>query len=276
MVINIEHILSEQNKETRIKKDKDHFATLIEKENSIAIRLNPLKNKDSWGSTIYLQPFMPYSRFENSNPVMIENFQKNLILNIGGEISGLKKDKNKWNINSIIKFDKSNKKIEIEGQYKILLNEPTHNLNLLRVSSNYLYEVPLLSNRIGNTGDISKIIYTIDEKKKIWNPLLNPSHFPQDTAQKIKLELKENYNNIDTKAQGYESIKAVNKPNILIDLQSEDIDFLFGGMYDLNKSKKFWEDNIGVVVLSKSNMTEYIINFRIRSYATTSNSLYNT
>ena len=81
----------------------------------------------------------------------------------------------------------------------------------------------------------------------------------------LSIKVTGNYNNIDTKKQGYKSIKAAYKPSLEFTLTSQNsgVPMIFGAMYDTTKSKDFSADNIGITPLILKNSTDSNFRFDI-------------
>jgi len=172
-------------------------------------------------------------------------------------------------------YNQTEKKINGNGNYSIslinFLNDTTGDLNLLKIASNYLDDVPLLNNGIGDTGDMEKADVILNSSSFSWNPSEQPGYFPYDLTNNISIDVLGKYNNVNTSAQGYAPIAAAYKPSLKVILSSKvlGIPMIFGGIYDTTKSKDFWEDNVGItpLILKQSSGKNFIFDVRFESIA---------
>jgi hypothetical protein len=167
----------------------------------------------------------------------------------------------------VIECNRAAKKITGTGEYAIILDHQlssaTGDLNLYKIASNYLDDVPLLSGGIGDTGDmkwaeVKKGANAEDFWFSPWIPPDQASFFPTDITDQLSINVIGQCNNVDTAAQGYEPISPAYKPSLKVVLISQQpgIGMRFGGIYDQAKSKDFWEDNVGITPLVFRTSTE--------------------
>lgn len=246
----LETINKESTIENRLWYNYHHFASLINKGGTCIIRPHPYHDPNAWGSSLYLQPFTPCSKFTHTiiNNIFLTEY--NITLYASGKISDNKQGKGQWDTTTIITFDEQISCVKGETEYHIKLQEPVNDLNICKIASNYLANVPLLSQKIGNTGDMLYAVIRGEQFNFIWYPHLQPQHFPQDISKKLEIQVIGNYNDVDTNAQGYAPIQPVLKPSIDIMITS-DRPLSFGGFYDETRSKQFWSDNIGITPIIK-------------------------
>jgi hypothetical protein len=167
------------------------------------------------------------------------------------------------------------KQISGEGTYQIILDGlmAAHgDLNLYRIASNFLIDVPLLSGGSGNTGDMETVQYAYDGgANQNWTPSLStPGHFPNNDAAQLMVEVLGACNEVDTVAQGYAAIAAAAKPSIKLILtsQNSDVGIRFGALYDATKSQDFWEDNVGITPLIADDSTVTAFAFEVSFMST--------
>ncbi|PIN90637.1 hypothetical protein COU57_02945 [Candidatus Pacearchaeota archaeon CG10_big_fil_rev_8_21_14_0_10_32_14] len=136
-------------------------------------------------------------------------------------------------------------------------------MNLCKIASNYLNDVPLLRGGIGDAGDMQRAEIYFDETltdKIIWNPPEIPSffHFVFYKDNDLTIDTVGQYNNVDTFAQGYQRIEPAYKPNLSINFKSNesDIPLIFGGIYNTDLSQDFWEDNVGITPIILQGQTD--------------------
>ena len=167
------------------------------------------------------------------------------------------------------KYLEAEKKILGSGSDLILLagslGDANEDLNICKIASSYLDDVPLLSGGFGDTGDMAAAEVVAPEFQFTWNPSLEPAHFPQDTTDSLSINVLGQYNNVDSAAQGYEPIAAAYKPSLKVTLASRfrAVGMIFGGMYDTGKSSLFWEDNVGITPLVLRQSTRRLFSFAV-------------
>jgi len=258
------------NKEHRFYYNNFHFMSVIETAGAISIRPHPGTDVNGWGSSLYLQPFFPGAVLKNTKVNFLSYDNNYIYLNISGNVSkGTAEKYGNWNSSLKFSYNQTAKKIQGNGAYAISLSgamsSSTGDLNLYKLASNYLSDVPLLSGGIGDTGDM-KNATVIAGINFTWNPKLQPAHFPWPPADYLSIDVQGNYNNVNTSAQGYEPIAPAYKPSMKVILQSKisGISMIFGGIYDTTKSKQFWADNVGITPLILNSDTGRNFNFDIQ------------
>ena len=176
-----------------------------------------------------------------------------------------------------ISFNEQTKHISANGYYSIHLSEPlsdiSEDLNLYKIASNYLLNVPLLDPPYsGDTGDME---YALVEGNGtgfplFWNPVENLSYFSENVSDSLNVYVSSKYNNIDTAAQGYEPIEAAWKPSITLILAAQDEAMItFGAIYNLQHATEFWSDNIGITPLILNSYQQMDFSFDPERYSTT-------
>jgi len=257
-----------------------HFLTIIDDDQngSCILRPHPGFDLDGWGSSWYAQPFLPRAVLRHTD-VGIDSFQfyeSGIKMDVSGYVS--REEANTygtWNLIMNFTYNMTEKKIIGNGVYIIQLDDhlsmTTGDLNIFKLASNYLDDVPLLSGGIGDTGDMEKAVIMGDNFNFTWIPPLMPSHFPIDITDMLSIDVIGQYNNINTSAQGYASINDAYKPSVKIVLKSRyhDINMTFGGFYTVSESKQFWSDNVGItpLILKKSTRTDFMFDVTFESVA---------
>ncbi|MFH1439155.1 MAG: hypothetical protein ABIG89_01200 [Candidatus Woesearchaeota archaeon] len=264
---NYETIINNLSIEYRLRYNNHHFLSIIRDGKVFIIRPHPYQHPNSWGSSLYMSPFFPDNENLNTEIINVVQNIDNLTISASGNVFENKNKIGEWSIDMLVTFDKTISCVKGEGKYHIKLSSNPVNLNLCRIASNFLSDVPLLSGDKGNTGDMLYAIIMGDNYSLRWYPHLQSEHFPQDTSQKIDIIVVGNYNNIDTYAQGYEPIEPALKPSISLTFKSEDnLSFLFGGMYNKSEKEQFWSDNVGIVVYLKKSPVEFTLNLSFLSH----------
>jgi hypothetical protein len=136
-------------------------------------------------------------------------------------------------------------------------------LNLYKIASNYLDDVPLLPNDTGDTGDMDTALVVGDAFSFTWDPPLQPAHFPTDQTSSLSIDVLGQFNNVDSQAMGYAPIAAAFKPGLKVILTSPRSELMFGGFYNLAERQCFWCDNIGITPLISKESPEVLFSFDI-------------
>ncbi len=261
----LETLITESTTEHRLWNNNHHFASLINERGTFILRPHPYNDPNAWGSSLYLQPFTPASILTHTNINNIITNENNIIIHASGKVSDNKQGNGHWHTKTAITFNEKMNCVKGETQYNIKLEKSVNDLNICKIASNYLTNVPLLSGEIGNTGDMLYAAINGENFNFKWYPHLQPQHFPQKSLQKLEIQVTGNYNNIDTTRQGYASIKPVLKPSIHISIESDN-HVSFGGFYDQTTSKQFWSDNIGITPIIKNCGKEVNLKLIFESY----------
>lgn len=252
--------------ETRAYKDDHHFMSFIEKDGCVAIRLAAGEDVDRWSSSFYPHAFLPGAVLKGLKTKSIAPFGNDRIqMSLEGTVSkGNNETFGKFFLDMY--FQHPNKGyIYGQGIGLVRLDAPLStvnvDLNLFKVASNYLDDVPKLDGTIGDTGDTKEInvrgwrsnnmsVY----EDFVWNPSTQPAHFPQDLYQRLSISLPPQYNDVDTVRQGYAPIKAAFKSGLSVTISGfNNQAFIFGGLYNTYESKNFWSDNVGITPLVLKN-----------------------
>ena len=262
----VEQVIVGPATEYRFKLDNRHFGTLIDQGGTFAFRPHPGCDVNGWGSTWYAQPFLPGAILKNTTIGPINAGSNGIHVSTSGMVSrDTSLTYGTWGSALDFEYDPVGQVITGTGQYTITLAGPlsatTGDLNLYKIASNYLDEVQLLSGGIGDTGDMQEAVVRQNAGSIwfVWIPPNQPSHFPTDKTNYLSIQVVGRFNNVDTKAMGYAPIAPAFKPSLKVTLTSQRTEMMFGGIYDLAKSKFFWEDNVGVTPLvSKASLdTEF-------------------
>lgn len=256
--------------------DKHHFMTLIDDNGTLNLRPHPGVDINGWGSSWYAQPFLPGATLGHTNIDSITSSDDGINVNGSGKVSyGTVSAYGTWTITMSFSYSAAQKRITGIGQYSITLDgalsDTTGDLNLYKIASNYLHDVPLLSGGTGDTGDMERADVIGDSFSFSWIPPDQPSHFPGDITDYLSVDVVGQYNNVDTAAQGYEAIKPAYKPSLKVILSSQQagLEMIFGGIYDWDKRRDFWEDNVGItpLILRQSTSVEFHLDIEFESEA---------
>jgi len=260
--------------EYRCKLDGRHFMTVLKNGGIFAIRPHPGDDVNGWGSTLYLQPFLPGATLTHTTINQVTPNTNGIHVDVDGNVSqGASSTYGDWTSVSDFKYDAGKKSISGGGNYNIVLqgnlSASTKDLNLYKIASNYLDDVPLLPSGIGDTGDMKHADALLDTAFFRWTPPLQPGHFPGIFTNNLSVYVVGDYNHVDTVAQGYARIEPAQKPSMRVDLHSRipNTNMIFGAIYDTLKAQKFWEDNVGITPLILQSSTQTTFDFDFEFYS---------
>ena len=243
-----------------------HFLTVIDDKGTFNIRSHPGVDIDGWGSSLYLQPFLPGAILNHTTikSITIEDDGIRVIAN-GLVSKGNNSNYGNWDTDLLFSYNPELKEVIGNGDYNIaltdLLSGVNQDLNLYKLASNYLDDVDLLNGSTGDTGDMKYAIVNGEKNFNfLWNPSLQPSHFPNEENYYLSIETVGDYYQLDTT-----EINPAYKPSLRIDLDSDKtwIPMIFGGIYTTEKSQMFWEDNVGITPLILKKSTDTDFNFKV-------------
>ncbi len=233
-----------------------HFMTLVDENGTFNLRPRPGCDINGWGSSWYAQPFLPGAVLAHTEiEAVIPDAQGVQVSASGGVSQGASGTYGTWGATLSFAYDPTHRIITGTGTTTIALAAPlddtTGDLNLYRLASNYLHDVPLLSGATGDTGDMSVAEVAGDGFAFTWLPPDQPSHFPTDTTSWLSVDVRGQHNVVDTEAQGYEPIEPAFKPSLKVVLtaQQPEVEMRFGAAYDTTRGQAFWADNVGVTPL---------------------------
>jgi hypothetical protein len=265
--------------EYRFIKDHHHYMTLIDHQGTFAFRPHPGLDINGWGSTWYAQPFLPGAILTHTIIEAATADSSGIHIRAHGEVSKGQNDSyGSWAARLDFTYDGSAKLVTGNGEYTISLSnilsaDDGGDLNLYKISSNYLDDVPLLSGETGDTGDMKVAEVSGDTVSLTWAPPDLPAHFPTDETNSLGIKVLGDYNDVDTKAQGYAPIEPACKPSLHVVLASQkpSARMRFGAIYTLADKAKFWVDNVGItpLIYHTSPETEFAFNVHFESLALT-------
>ena len=263
-----------------------HFMSIITADNNgsiLCIRPHPngLDNDNAWGSSLYMQPFLPGATLRDTivqEPVVdneANDFTNGITISASGKVcKGVSETFGDWTFN--MKFSYINDtRIESPhaGRYSITLDDKlaiaNGDLNLFKIASNYLHNVPRIGDINGDTGDMSRLdVFFNDRLKRAWIPTQGTT-YPSDSTNILTLNLLGNYNNVDTLSQGHSfRIEPAFKPNLKVrmkrsTLDSERTQMILRTAYYESQSQDFSADNVGITPLILKDAPETIFNFDV-------------
>jgi hypothetical protein len=273
------------NIEHRLKRHGHHFGSVFvdqtNRNGTWVFRPHPGVDPNGWGSSLHLQPFLPNATLTGSQVDSVTpTAGTNIVVDSSGHVAnGPTGSFGTWNSSLTFTYDPVMKKVAATGSYNInlpgvLATAPSSSkeLNLYKLASNRLENVPLLDGTTGNTGDTSALTHQRDGGTVVpWNFV---STFPQDIADVLIVDSIGGYYNVDTIAQGINStgIKPAYKPGLKVTLTNTaagGVEMIFGAIYVEKESQLFFKDNIAItpLILANSPRTVFTYNVAIESVA---------
>lgn len=246
-----------------------HFMTLIEQGGAVAIRPHPGVDPNGWGTTWYPQPFLAGAVLGHSDVTGTSITSGGIEVSLSGSVSrGTSETYGTWSAELAFTYDRAAKTVFGSGTYNVDLEgplaTPALDLNVGKLASNYLDDVPLLSGGTGDTGDMAQAVVGIDAFNFTWVPPDQTAHYPTDTGETLSILVEGDYNEVDSAAQGHNPIAAAYKPSLLLVLSSQSTARLaFGGQYDTDTAQDFWEDNVGITPLLLQSSPEAQLDLEI-------------
>jgi hypothetical protein len=256
--------------EYRFKFNDHHFMTLIDENGTFIFRPHPGCDINGWGSSWYAQPFLPGAELKHTSIISATANAEGIHVIASGAVSrDISATYGAWSAALDFSYDPGGKIIRGTGAYTIALegqlSDLTGDLNLFRIASNYLDNVPLLTGQIGDTGDMQAANVIGDNFHFTWIPPDQPSHFPTNKTDVLSIDVIGNFNNVDTVTMGFVRIAPAFKPSLKVVLTSKQpgTGMIFGGIYDVAKSQQFWEDNVGITPLIQRTSTQTAFDFDV-------------
>ncbi|MFP4500758.1 MAG: hypothetical protein ACLFTT_07130 [Candidatus Hydrogenedentota bacterium] len=234
-----------------------HFMSVVYADSAWAVRPHPGGDPNGWGSTWYPQPFFEGADPAGADLLSVDAMTTGVYLAFAGGVPAAGGGEGgQWTMSLGFSYDKAAEAVGGSGEYALTLDAPvtanTGDLNLYRIASNYLEDVPLLSGGTGDTGDMRHARVIGDAFADFWRPAAQPRHFPTDTTKVLDIEVVGDYNEVDTEAQGHAPIEPAYKPSLGIELAGDEPVLTFGALYDTSASEAYWQDNVGITPLIRT------------------------
>lgn len=264
-----------------------HFLSVLsDPAGAFAIRLHPGVDVNGWGTTVYLHPHLSGVALTGAVIDDVTPQAGHVIVNASGPLKNASgTQKGAWSVSLQFTFDPALRKVAGNGALSISRTQSLPvgtDLDVVKIASNFLQEVPLLTGGTGNTGDTTGAeISGSALPLETWDPAVQAGHFPQDHCDWLDITLPGAYNLVDTARQPdvahpgqyLEPIAAAYKPSTRVRfdlLQSGlDIPFIFGALFDTARATDFKADNIGVTpqIRSFEARSQYDLQLTIESLA---------
>ncbi len=214
-------LASSKSTESRLYCREQHFLSILRDPNgAVAFRPHPGHDVNGWGSTWYPGAFLPGAVLRGGS-VSVRATPDGVAVKAGGTVCrDVRGSFGKWTLNLLFAYSAAERRVSASGEYvvklKDALDETTGDLNLCKVASNYLTDVPLLGGGTGCTGDTAGVEVTDDAGTYLWDPPAAPGFFPLRRTFSLTFDALGQYNNVDTGAQGYAPIAAAYKPSLRV------------------------------------------------------------
>ncbi len=254
-----------------------HFMTLIDENGTFNFRPHPGRDINGWGSSWYFQPFLPGAELKHTVIDTVEAQPGGIHVVGSGQVSRDTSDTyGTWAATLDFQYSTAEKMVTGTSVYSVTLagqlSGATGDLNLYRIASNYLDDVPLLTGQNGDTGDMEAAEVEGQDFQFTWIPPEQSAHFPNNKTSWLSVNVKGWFNNVDTAAMGYAPIASAFKPSlkVVVSAPEPDVEMIFGGIYTLADNQKFWADNVGItpLILQGSSKTIFHFNIAFESKAT--------
>jgi hypothetical protein len=272
-----------------------HFLTVINQVGTFNIRAHPGEDPNGWGTSVYVQPFFPGARLHSAVVKQFEIHEDHVFIEAEGKVCHGRKDGvGSWSVELAIKFDSERKVADCTGKYIVDLpdsGDNTHfgDTNMIRIASNYLWDVPRLDGSVGNTGDMTHVDVEYYEKLVHWTPLEETSAIlwnENDCSDAVRITVHGGINSYDSVKQGFDPITspAAIKPTIVVEMKSitssQKInvfammsvfkDELASNQYgrEVFLHEEYWQDNIGItpIILESSPNKHFEFEISLTSF----------
>ncbi len=251
-----------------------HFMSVVYADGAWVVRPHPGDDPNGWGSTWYPQPFFAGADPAGADLLSVDAITAGVYFAFAGGVPAAGGgEAGTWTMSLGFSYDKAAKSVGGSGEYALTLDAPvtanTGDLNLYRIASNYLEDVPLLSGGTGDTGDMLHAAVVGDAFAYFWRPAAQPHHFPADTTKVLDIDVAGAYNEVDTAAQGHAPIEPAYKPSLGIELAGDARVLTFGALYDTSASEEYWQDNVGITPLIRTGTAGTHFSWRVSFRAST-------
>lgn len=262
------------NRDYQLVRQGFHFGSLIVTDvgtnNRLVLRPHPdLDAPDGWGSSLFVAPFLAGADSGGVEALWVRRTRRGIaIVAIGDVNSPDGGGFGTWFFAITLRYDPQTETISgSNGVLGIWLDDTLatadRDLNLYKLSTNYLHHVPLQSGGIGDTGDISEVVYLYDTvpdpRDFTWVPPDLPAHFPFDLTSFLSVNAVGTVNDVDTLAlgEGFQ-INVTPKPTLEVTLAALQPDnrMIAGMIWDTTQATNFAADNVGVTPLVPKGTTE--------------------
>ncbi len=213
-----------------------HFGTIIENsQEAFIFRPHPDQfDVNGWGTSSYLNPFLAGGDPSQGTSISPLATAQGIQISLAGLVNQAgQANYGNFTYNLLFSYDQTYQKVYANGNLTIQLAGTLAlvdaDLNLSRVSSNMLTDVPLQTGSTGVTGDMSQALIQYapagDPRDFAWYPPDRPAHYPQDFSSNLSINTVGAVNVVDTTALGKGfQIAIARKPGVLMAFQQQATD----------------------------------------------------
>jgi len=277
-------VIAERNVEHRLYRNGSHFASLIATDavldyhqtfidsdgktkyakHGLIFRPRPDVNlPDTWGLSEYLNSFLAGGDAEAGRFQNIVATKAGIFFRAAGEVirDAVRTSAGVWSAFRNVTFDPDQYVVKSSGTHEVRLNNwagtQSGDLNINRIASNKLVNVPLTNGGSGNTGDTHSVKIARAPAdglpEETWYPENGNKYFPEKTTA-VSVDMIGMTNSVDTRRMGQQPINVVRKPGYQLLVENRDassILTLYTG-YNESDARDPYADNIGVSALVTS------------------------
>jgi len=261
--------------EHRVFRDGFHFASVLRNDTTgiLAIRLHPDQNDaNGWGSTLYIGPFIGGADAGSGQLRAMQLLDDGVRIAATGTVTSPGNTTfGTWQWEVVLGYDGTSQLASTTtGSLSIsipdVLAAATGDLNIYRIHSNLLQNVPRRFNPDGDTGDMNRVEVayapTPDPRNFTWSPQLIPAHFPSEASNYLGVTVVGELNDVDSQKLGLPgTILPAFKPTLSVVLSSAlPIPITFGGAWITAEAQNPFADNVSVDPLVRRGDTD-LVNF---------------
>ncbi|MFO0805296.1 MAG: VCBS repeat-containing protein [Gemmataceae bacterium] len=250
--------------EYRLLNDGFHFASVVyPPDQVVGFRPHPdLTDINGFGTTFQMAPFLGGGDAISDPPTVTANNPANTItIALRGTVNRTvlpQTNYGTWTETITVSFNPVTQTITGTGTLGITLTgtltAAAADLNLGRIKSNFLNNVPLLPNGTGDTGDMKQIDVaystTPGAPNFTWIPI-DGNTFPNTVSPTLTLNTVGDVNRVDTASMGLAAIKVARKPTLSVSYEAVAAThgLSAGLVYDTLAAQDPFADNVGAVPL---------------------------
>lgn len=255
-----------------------HFGTLIvDPQGRLIFRPRPDQaDPNGFGTSWFINPFLAGADPAAGVADNVLATDQGIEISLSGEVTRRSAPSyGIWSLHGSISYDAGAQRVFGSGALDIMLDDTLvavgADLNIDRISSNFLHDVPLQTGGSGDTGDMGQAVarYAPGGDPFVWNPPAMPSHFPLDFSLYLEIEVVGQLNTVDTEAlgEGFQ-IQIARKPTFKLLYTSATDQMIAGFIWDQNQGQNFAADNVGInhlFIQSETSGIDFNLSFEVES-----------